>query len=551
VSYPPRLSAEAFFDRPCALGKVTNDKVANDKVANERAGRMRGAGSLRWLSATLVAVLVAGCASGPQRRAEVAPTQSATSAASPETGANPPTVAPVVFEEPAQLPFKNPSAAEVIPTPAQEPAGPLMLSLFDAVEMGLAQNPDLIAQRTAEGASEGALGVAQTYPFNPWVQIQVTPYQKSADSLINDKPVNHYVLLMQQLQLAHQRQHRADAAAATLNSVRWNFVQAKLANMVQTQRLFFTALYQRGIAELARANADLNNQLLSISQKQFEAGTITGSDVAILKLDNASARRQAALAEANYQTALLDLKRQLGLPAAAPLVLTGRLSDWKWQPMTNETSQWMHYVCLEMPLESDRAWLARTLASGRPDVWAANADVDAARANLDLARANRVPDLQIGPYYQRNNDPVLFWGFRAQMDIPVLNTGMPMVRQRLAELTQRTVIWEQLMNRATLEASAALDRYDRALSLASESEAIGGDQMPLELRKLEEQFKAGEVDLVRVVTARTSYFQARRAALDTLNELAQASANLVAATGLPPEAVLEGTAKTHEGTTAY
>lgn len=62
--------------------------------------------------------------------------------------------------------------------------------------------------------------------------------------------------------------------------------------------------------------------------------------------------------------------------------------------------------------------------------------------------------------------------------------------------------------------------------------------MPVELQKLEQQFKAGEVDLVRVVTARTSFFAARRAALDTLNELAQASATLVASTGLPPEAIL-------------
>jgi cobalt-zinc-cadmium efflux system outer membrane protein len=191
-----------------------------------------------------------------------------------------------------------------------------------------------------------------------------------------------------------------------------------------------------------------------------------------------------------------------------------------------------------MPVTADRMWLARSLASGRPDVWAANADVDTARANLELARANRMPDLQIGPYYQRNNDPVLFWGFRAQMDIPVLNTGMPMVRQRLAELTQRSTVWEQLLNRATLDASAALDRYDRALALASDSETAVGEEVPAELQKLEEQFRAGEVDLVRVVTARTSYFQARRAALDTLNELAQASANLVGATGLPPEAIL-------------
>src|SRR5262249_14199571 len=152
-------------------------------------------------------------------------------------------------------------------------------------------------------------------------------------------------------------------AEATLNSVRWNYVQAKLTNAAQTQRLYFTALYQREIAELARANAEVNNQLFAISRKQFEGGTLAGADVAIIKLDNAGARRQAALAETNYNTALLDLKRQLGLPAAAPLTLTGRLSDFRWQPITNESSMWTHFVCLEMPVTDDRAILARTLAS--------------------------------------------------------------------------------------------------------------------------------------------------------------------------------------------
>jgi outer membrane protein, heavy metal efflux system len=425
---------------------------------------------------------------------------------------------------------------EVVAAPPEQLAQPLVLSLFDAVELGLMQNPDLVALRFAEGVSEGLLGVAETYPFNPWVQIQVTPWQDSAVS--NTGPTNHYVLLMQQLQLAHQRRHRTDAAAAALNSVRWNYVQAKLTNMAQTQRLYFTALYQRGVAELAIANAELNQQLLAISQKQFEAGTITGADVAILRLDNAGARRQARLAEANYQTALLDLKRQLGLPAAAPLALPGRLTDWQWQELSSVTPLWSQFAAIELPVTADRAWLARSLAAGRPDVWAACADVETARANFDLARANRVPDLQIGPYYQRSNDPTTFWGLRAQMDLPVLNTGTPLVRQRLAELTQRQAIWEQLLERATLDAQAALDRYDRALSIASDPETLVGEDLPQELRRLEEQFKAGEVDLVRVITARTSFFQARRAALDTSNELAQASAVLVAATGLPPEVIL-------------
>ena len=46
------------------------------------------------------------------------------------------------------------------------------LSLIDAINTGLAQNPDLVVLRTTEGVSYGALGVARTYPFNPYVQIQ-------------------------------------------------------------------------------------------------------------------------------------------------------------------------------------------------------------------------------------------------------------------------------------------------------------------------------------------------------------------------------------------
>jgi outer membrane protein, heavy metal efflux system len=505
---------------------------------------------VRTLALMLLPALVLGCKSGAQvappsiPAASPAAPQALPPQASPQATNPPPAAGSIALVSatgplPPQTALRPLTAAlqqpELVPAGIQAVQQPLRLSLFDAVEMALAQNPDLIAQRYAEGASEGALGVAETYPFNPYVQIQVTPSQSSEVS--NTGPKNHYVLLMQQLQLAHQRQHRTAAAAAALESVRWNYVQAKLVNMATTQRLFFAALYQREIAELAGAQADLNTQLRIISERQLAAGQITGVDVAIVRLDNVAARRQAALASANYQTALLDLRRHIGLPLAAPLELAGRLTDWRWHEVSGESAA-SAFVPLEIPVTTDRAWLARTLASGRPDVFAAGADVESARANLDLARANRIPDLQIGPYYQQNNDPTIYWGLRAHMDIPVLNTGAPLVRQRLAELTQRHAIWEQLLNRATLEAEFALDRYDRALRLALDSEASVGEELPAELVRLEEQFKAGEVDLVRVVTGRTSFFQARRASLDTLNELALASSTLIAATALPPESLL-------------
>ncbi|HZN33545.1 MAG TPA: TolC family protein [Pirellulaceae bacterium] len=429
----------------------------------------------------------------------------------------------------------------VLPPPPQPPAEAIVpaLTLLDAVEAGLAQNPELNALRYAEGVSEGAVGVAHAPLFNPYVQIQVTPGQHSQNPDTNVGPVSHYVLLQQQLQIAHQRRHRTAAAAAALNSVRWNFVQARLVNIATTQRLYFAALYQRGLAEIARANADVNAQLLDVSQKQFAAGEAAGVDVAILRLDSAAASRQALLAAANYETALLDLRRHLGVPPQASLALAGGLADWHWLPVDAEHAAWTPLVEMALPATSDKQLLAQALASGRPDVWAAASDVEAAQENLSLARASRVPDLIIGPYYLRSNDPTTYWGLRAQMDIPILNSGMPLVRQRLAELTQRHAVWEQLLSRATLDAYAALDRYERALLLAAEAPAAAGAQPPEELRRLEAQFQAREVDLVRIVTARTSFFQARRAALDALNEVAQASAVVVAATGLPPEALLK------------
>ena len=66
------------------------------------------------------------------------------------------------------------------------------IQLRTAVETGLAQNPDLIALRQAEGVGTAALGVAQTYPFNPFVQrCQATPYPERSPSyqtlLIKDR----------------------------------------------------------------------------------------------------------------------------------------------------------------------------------------------------------------------------------------------------------------------------------------------------------------------------------------------------------------------------
>lgn len=423
-------------------------------------------------------------------------------------------------------------------TPA---AGPetTSLTLDGAIETALVQNPDLIAVRQAEGVSAAAYGVAETYPFNPFVQFRATPYQHGAQGQTGS--MFHYVLLQQNIQLGQQQQFREEVAASQLNQVRWNIHNFELLNAAQTTRFYLTALYQKSIRDLTQKSADLNEQLLQISQRREEAGDITKADLAIVRIDARSTSQQADLAEANYQTALLDLRRQLNIPLEQELELADHLADLRWKPARDAAQSQMAMcnstVDIDLETKGDKDLIKR-LADGRPDLMAARADVETACAAYRLANANRTPDLMFGPFYSRDDFGTWFFGFQGQMDLMVNNNGQPLVRQRSAEHGQRAVTWQQLQVRAELEAIAAVDRYERARRLVAASRREMLSDLPSELQRLEEQFKENEVDVLRIFQARTSLIQNRRAALDLLNELAQATAAVTATTGIFPSAML-------------
>lgn len=413
------------------------------------------------------------------------------------------------------------------------------LPLADAISLALAQNPDLIALRETENVSLAALGVAETYPFNPFLQVQATPYQQ--DNPDGNNTTYHYVLLMQTIQLAHQQQFREEGAVSVLNTTRWQIHQAELLNVAQTERLYFTTLYLRGIRELAIASDRNNQELLRTLERQLDAGQATAADVAIVRVDTKSTHQQVRLAIANYETALRDLKRQLGLPADHPAKIAGDLTEYTWQLPSwdllhchDENLTQLHDPVAQPDTASVVNW-----ASTRPDVLAAHSDIDVARAGLRLATASTVPDFQVGPYYQRTTDGTYFLGFRAQMDLPIMNSGRPLEAQRAAEHNQRVQIWQQTLRRAELEAQAAWERYLVALQAVEDDLTADLKTVPAELQSLERQFLEGEVDVVRVVQARNSIIQNQRTRLDLLNELSQSAANLTAATGIPVASLIK------------
>jgi outer membrane protein, heavy metal efflux system len=59
-----------------------------------------------------------------------------------------------------------------------------------------------------------------------------------------------------------------------------------------------------------------------------------------------------------------------------------------------------------------------------------------------------------------------------------------------------------------------------------------------ELRRIEDQFRAGQIDFIQVYAAKSNIVQYRRAFLDSLNDLAQAAVAISSSTALPPDALL-------------
>src|SRR5205823_12632075 len=133
------------------------------------------------------------------------------------------------------------------------------------------------------------VGVARTYPWNPFVQGQFLPRGRPFVPPEPGVPASgaglssYYVWVMQRFELAHQRQFRIKGALASLNQVQWNIFQGELLNVAQTTMLYFTALYQKELQELAQETAELNERLAGIVERRFRANLAKAADVTTAK----------------------------------------------------------------------------------------------------------------------------------------------------------------------------------------------------------------------------------------------------------------------------
>lgn len=298
-----------------------------------------------------------------------------------------------------------------------------------------------------------------------------------------------------------------DYAAAILSA------QAELA-----QNYFLLRVTDAQKQLLERTVADYEKSL-QLTQNQYKVGVASRADVT---------QAQAQLKAAQAQAVDIGITRAQFEHAIA--ILVGRAPA----DMSVGTAEFKTALP-EIPLALPSALLER-----RPDIAAAERRVAAANANIGVARAAYFPQLSLSASggYRSNNfsdwftAPNRFWSIGPSLSLPLFDAGLREAKnkQAIAAYDETVANYRQTVLGSLQEVEdnlAALAHLTREVQFQQEAVAASREA----LRLVNNQYKAGTVSFLNVLTAETTAFTNERNLLQAQGRQFTASVLLIKALG--------------------
>ena len=403
-------------------------------------------------------------------------------------------------------------------------SGVTPLTLEAALDWTLHCNPDLVTIRKNLDVSAEAVAVARRFPtsLNPTVALDVRPwvFERNSVGSIDQLATVVNLTWMQPIEFGHRVAIRTSIASAAYSQTSWTILQTELMALVQTYRLHQGAVYRREKYRIDVELAEFNERLLAVLRRQLEANLISAADVVLAEVENQTTRQHVESARQDLVQAKMDLCQQIGVPGLAGTIeLAGglRLTD-----------------CREL---GDEECFVRMALSSRPEVRAAEAQAAGSHDAVLLARADRIPIPSVGPVYEKDESNVSFYGVGISSQIPVLNTGTSLLRQREAEYRRDVVNLEQTRQKVVVQVRTVLIRTNEARRLVDQTDAITAP-LQAQAARMDRLYEAGQSDLVKLFTVRQRLIEAENTRLDAAWQMVQAYADLIAALGATPLAAV-------------
>jgi cobalt-zinc-cadmium efflux system outer membrane protein len=406
-------------------------------------------------------------------------------------------------EEPKTLP--PPTLIENAPEAA--------LTLENAVNWGLANNPDLMALRQQHGIAAAGIIIAREYPFNPVYDNRIRPDTGPASAGITNRLAMEHTLMFQ-LEIRGQRKYRLQEAHATLSRTDWEIATQELAVGIHILRAFDTVLYRRQKLRLINETITLDQQIADRVAKLVEAGRLRSADLILARTEVDDARALLAPGTGLATTALTDLQRAMGL-VDGRTELQGNLD----RPVADIDADELSHVAMQR----------------RPDLRSQQAAVAEAEARLRLTIANRFGNPTIGPGYEINETRVSFIGGQMSVPLPVFNRQRGEIAQKQAERSRTVYQLREVEISIRQDLHAAQVRLESARASVETYRNTVLPNLKKAMSDMQLLFNQGDpaVDVLRVIDVHRRYLRSQDGYLDALWELSQARADLAAAAGDP------------------
>lgn len=427
----------------------------------------RGPGPARWLFATLVTVMLGGCASF-----QVKPIDAEISARALQARN---------LQDPRLLRFVSLYLRRPGGQGRWDLAALTAAAVYERPEMKIAQAQVRVAQGGQLTAAEWpnpVVGLAPTYNStlttpSPW---QIGPIVTELLTTANKRPIA----------IAESRYATA-AARQQLRGAAW-----MLRGQVRTALIALWAARQRVVLE--RRYLVAAQEMTTLVNQRFRAGLVSAATLTNQRLTETQAALGVAAAERQERLAEAGLAAAVGVPEHA---IDGVGLDF------SELDQ------IETP--RPLAPLRQAALAARPEVLAALAQYKAAQEALRLAVAGQYPDLNIGPGYhydQGDNKFIL----ALSLPLPVFNQNQGQIATARANRQLAAARFDQVQTRVLGQIGTAVADWEashREATSARRLLALAGQAV----RSDEASFHAGAIGSLRLAGARLARAQTELGAL--------------------------------------
>ena len=386
---------------------------------------------------------------------------------------------------PAPLPVDAPATGVL---PDDHPPGGLTLAEVEAA--AVANNPTLAGAAAAVRKAQGIYEQVGLYP-NPTVGYT------SEDIGEDGSAGRHGLFASQTFVTADKLELNRAVESWEVEGLRRRREAQRLRVVNGVRRQYYVALGAQRRLELAGELVDLAEAGVAAAEELFEAQQVARPDVLQVEIQSGEVKIVRRDAELAFEGAW----RRLMALAGTPNRPVGRLD-----------------AELEGPIENhDFEALYAELIAATPELHAARARVARARAAICRQQAQPVPNVltQAALTYGFGGDEPI-GGLQVGLPLPVFNDNRGNVAAAVSDLHRAVAEVKRLELSLRARLADALRDYRRAVNRV---ERYTEDVLPAARENLElteEGYRQGEFDIVRVFTARRSFFEANLARVAAL-----------------------------------